>query len=152
MLIPGGFDSTGSPTIEIRVAGASGSKAYQAVIDTGFTGFVELPLFEMVELGLKTEGAANVMLGDGSIVTNHLATADVHLAGQVENGTILLAEDSSGVLIGMAFLRKFKKSLILTNSAIVLYDEHETLETIVELMKDLPQGQPDTNPTAGSDV
>jgi predicted aspartyl protease len=147
MLVLGGFDSTGSPIIAIRVQGSSGSKTYQAVVDTGFTGFVELPLFEMVELGLKTEGAANVMLGDGSVVTNYLSTAAVHLATQVESGTILLAESSSGVLIGMAFLREFKKSLILTNSAVVLYDEDETLETIVNLMKTLPQGQPNTSPT-----
>ncbi len=148
MLILGEFDSTGSPVISIRVTGALGSKAYQAVIDTGFTGFVELPFLEMVELGLKTEGAANVMLGDGTIVTNHLASADVHLATQVENGAILLAENSSGVLVGMDFLREFKKSLILTNSAVVLYDEHETLEAIVGLMKNLPQGQPNTSPTS----
>jgi predicted aspartyl protease len=149
MLIPGGFDSSGSPTITIRVVGPLGSKTYEAVIDTGFTGFVELPLVEVVELGLKTQGAANVMLGDGTVVTNSLATADVHLGDQSESGTILLADSSSGVLVGMAFLREFKKSLILTNGAVVLYDEHETIEGIVELMKDLPQGQPNTNPIIG---
>jgi len=146
MLIPGGFESSGSPIIAIRVAGPSGSKTYWAVIDTGFTGFVELPLIEMVDLGLKSQGATNVMLGDGSVITNLLSSADVHLGNQIENGTVLLADNSSGVLIGMAFLREFKKSLILTNSAVVLYDEHETLETIVDLMKRQPQGQPNTSP------
>jgi predicted aspartyl protease len=133
MLTQGGFDSSGSPIVEITVAGASTSKTYQAVIDTGFTGFVELPLFEMVELGLTTQGAANVMLGDGSIVTNLLSTADVHLGDQAQSGTILLADNSSGVLIGMAFLREFKKALILTNDVVLLHEEHETLELIAGL-------------------
>jgi hypothetical protein len=103
----------------------------------------------MVELGLAIQGAANVMLGDGSIITNLVSSADVILGAQVENGTILLDENSSDVLIGMAFLREFKKSLILTNSAVVLYDEHEALETIIHLMREAPQGQPNTNPTDG---
>ncbi|MBV9563278.1 MAG: hypothetical protein JOY90_22965 [Bradyrhizobium sp.] len=136
MLIPGGFDFSGSPVVTIQVAGHLASRTYQAVIDTGFTGFVELPLFEMIELGLRSEGAANVVLGDGSIITNLLSTADVHLGGRVESGTILLAESSSGVLVGMAFLRKFRKSLILTNRVVVLFDEEKTLDMILELAKD----------------
>jgi predicted aspartyl protease len=147
MLILGTFDSSGNAIISIRVTGASGSKNYDAIIDTGFSGFVALPFLEMVELGLTTQGAANVMLGDGSIITNHVSSADVTLGIQVENGTILLDENSSDVLVGMAFLREFKKSLILTNSTVVLYDEHETLETIIQLMREAPQGQPNTNQT-----
>jgi predicted aspartyl protease len=136
MLIPGGFDFSGSPVVTIQVTGDLASRTYQAVVDTGFTGFVELPLFEMVELGLKSQGAANVVLGDGSIMTNLLSTADVRLGSQVESGTILLAESSSGVLVGMAFLRKFRKSLILTNRVVVLYDERKTLDMILDLARD----------------
>jgi predicted aspartyl protease len=151
MLILGTFDSSGNAIINIRVTGASASKNYDAIVDTGFSGFVALPLFEMIELGLTTQGATNVMLGDGSIITNLVCSADVTLSTQVENGTILLDENSSDVLIGMAFLREFKKSLILTNSAIFLYDENETLDTIIQLMRGAPQGQPNTNPTASID-
>lgn len=148
MLIPGRFDSSGSPIITIEVAGATGSKAYDAVIDTGFTGFVALPWGEMIDLGLTAQGAANVTLGNGSVVSNHLSTGAVTLGAQIESGTILLDETSGDILVGMAFLRTFKKSLILTNDAVVLYDEHETLEAIVGLMKDQPQGQPDASSQA----
>jgi predicted aspartyl protease len=149
MLIPGRFDSTGSPIITIQVAGATGSKTYQAIIDTGFTGFVALPWGEMIELGLKTQGAADITLGDGSVVANHVSIGTVTLGTQAQSGLIILDENSADVLIGMGFLREFKKSLILTDSAVVLYDEHETLEAIVGLMRDLPQGQPDINPARG---
>jgi predicted aspartyl protease len=138
MLIQGGLDASGSPIVTIRVAGALGSKTYQAVIDTGFTGFVELPLLEMVELGLRTEGAANVMLGDGSVTTNYLSSASVYLGAQVESGTVLLAENSSGVLIGMAFLREFKVALIVTSTAVALFDRQESLDVVAKLMDIAP--------------
>jgi predicted aspartyl protease len=70
MLILGKFDDSGNATIDIRVAGDTGFKNYNAIMDTGFSGFVALPLVDMIELGLSTQGATNVMLGDGSIITN----------------------------------------------------------------------------------
>jgi predicted aspartyl protease len=150
MLILGRFDSTDSPTIAIEVAGATGSKSYDAVIDTGFTGFVALPWNEMIHLGLSTQGATDVTLGDGSITHNHLSTGAVTLGSQVEKGTILLDEKSTDILVGMDFLRKFKMALILTNVAVVLYDEHETLEAVAKFMGTAPQGQPNTTPSASS--
>lgn len=69
------------------------------------------------------------------------------LGTQIRPGTILLDETSTDVLIGMAFLREFKMALILTNSAVILYDEHETLDAIAQFMGTAPQGQPNTTPT-----
>jgi len=148
MLILGSFDEYGNATVGIEVAGASGSKAYRAIIDTGFSGFVALPLMEMIPLGLSTQGAANVMLGDGSIISSSVSTGAVTLGGQVESGTILLDDNSTDILVGMAFLREFKIALIVTNNTVVLYDEHETLEAVAKFMGAAPQGQPNTSPSA----
>jgi len=148
MLVLGTFDEYGNATVSIRVAGDSGSKNYPAIIDTGFSGFVALPLVEMIELGLSTQGAANVTLGDGSIISNLVSTGTVTLGTQVESGTILLDETSTDVLVGMAFLREFKMALILTNNAVVLYDEHETLDAVARFMGTSPPGQPNTTPSA----
>jgi len=49
----------------------------------------------------------------------------------------------------MAFLREFKMALILTNNAVVLYDEHETVEAVARFMGTAPPGQPNTAPSAG---
>jgi predicted aspartyl protease len=62
MLIPGSFDTDGSPIVKIKVAGDLGEKEYAAVIDTGCTGFVALPLAEMIPLGLTISGAVSVQL------------------------------------------------------------------------------------------
>lgn len=136
MLIAGAFDEAGSPTIRIRVGGDFGSRDYVATIDTGFTGFVALPLIEMVPLGLSTQpGAASVTLGDGTIIENLLAQGRVTLGGQLADGAILLDETSADVLIGMAFLRGFKVTLIVTDKIVVLYDAAESLEAVVQFMR-----------------
>ena len=147
MLLLGKFDNDGNATITIRVDGNSGFKDYAAIIDTGFSGFVALPMLDMVELGLKTEGAANVTLGDGSTTVNLISSGLVTLGSQAEIGTIILDEKSTDVLVGMALLREFKLALILTNNAIVLYDENETIDAITGFMGAAPQGQPNTAPT-----
>jgi predicted aspartyl protease len=150
MLILGTFDEYGNATIGISVAGSVGSKNYRAIIDTGFSGFVALPLVEMIDLGLSTQGAANVTLGNGSIISSLVSTGTVTLGAQMETGTILLDDVSTDILIGMAFLREFKIALIVTNTAIVLYDEHEALEAVLNFVATAPQGQPDTSPSGNS--
>ena len=151
MLVVGAFDSSGSPTVRIRVSGDFGSRDYVATIDTGFTGFVALPLVEMVPLGLATQpGAASVMLGDGTIVQNLIAQGSVTLSGRSAGGTILLDETSGDVLIGMAFIRAFKLALIITETTVILYDEDETLEAVSNFMQTAPVGLPNPSRSAST--
>jgi predicted aspartyl protease len=136
VLIAGAFDEAGSPTIKIRVGGDLGSRDYAATIDTGFTGFVALPLVEMIPLGLATQpGAASVMLGDGTIVENLVAQGSVILGSHSAVGAILLDETSADVLIGMAFLRAFAVTLIVTEKIVALCDAAERLEAVVEFIR-----------------
>jgi predicted aspartyl protease len=96
MLVVGAFDESGSPNVKIRASGSLGSRDYTATIDTGFSGFVALPLVEMVPLGLATKpSAASVMLGNGQIIYNLVAEGLITLSGQSESGSILLDETSS---------------------------------------------------------
>ena len=135
MLLIGDFDDKGSPTIKIRIRGTLGVRDYTAIIDTGFTGFVALPQVEMVRLGLATEhAAAAVMLGNGQIIYNLLASGQIIVGGQSETGPILLDETTNDILIGMQFLRTFKLGLILTHTAVVLHDKEQTLEAVAKFI------------------
>jgi clan AA aspartic protease len=145
-MFTGTFDGSNTPTLEIRVNGNGDSKDYRAAIDTGFTGFVSLPINEMVPLRLKTDGAARVTLADGSEVIDHLAPGSVTLGDQTQEGLICLDETSAEVLIGMAFLRTFKLALIITSTSITLYDEKETLQAVADFMEYVPLGEPDVSP------
>jgi predicted aspartyl protease len=146
MLIPGSFDTDNSPTVTIKVAGDLGEKEYTAVIDTGFTGFVALPLAEMIPLGLTTKDAASVRLGNGTVISNFVAEGIVSLSSQAEIGTIVLDENSNDILVGLDFLRKFKLGLVLTDSVVVLYDSQETMEAIAKFIASAPLGTPTQEP------
>lgn len=149
MLIVGAFDADGNATVQIRVRGDGGSKEYSAIIDTGFSGFVAMPQVEMIPLGLTTESAAaSVMLGNGDIIYNLVATAMVSIPGREESGSILLDETTNDLLVGMAFLRKFELALILTDSAVILHDRAETLEAVAQFMATAPTGSPNASPSA----
>jgi predicted aspartyl protease len=148
-MFAGTFDASNTPTLEIRVNGDDESKVYRAAIDTGFTGFVSLPINEMIPLRLKTDGAAKVTLADGSEVIDLLAPGSVTLGDQTEAGLICLNETSAEVLIGIEFLRTFKLALIVTSTRITLYDEKETLQPVADFMEYAPLGEP--NVSSGGD-
>lgn len=146
MLIPGSFDGDGSPIVKIKIAGDLGEKEYTAVIDTGCTGFITLPLNEIIPLGLTVNGAARVTLANGVTIINSVAEGIVTLGSQAEIGTIVLDHESNDILVGLDFLRKFKLGLILTESAVILYDGQETMEAIAEFMASAPAGFPTSEP------
>jgi predicted aspartyl protease len=138
-LILGAFDSFGSAFLKIRVAGAHAEREYAAVIDTGFNAFVAMPIAAMIELGLKSEAAARVTLGDGSTIDNLVARGSVTVGSRAQTCDILLDENSTDVLVGLSLLRAFKLALIITEKVVLLYDEHETPVTVADFMNTLPE-------------
>jgi predicted aspartyl protease len=147
MLILGSFDGSGSPIITIRIVGTGSPKDYTATIDTGFTGFVALNIFEMIPLGLMTRAAATVTLGNGTSVEDLLADGSVTLGGRTEIGSILLSDKSTDILVGLDFLRKFNLALVMTATVVVLYDQNETLTAILAATVETPAATPNTAPT-----
>src|SRR5437879_13865128 len=112
-LILGAFDRYGSAIVNT------------AVIDTGFNAFIAMPIAAMIDLGLKSEGAAKVTLGDGSTIDNFVARGAVTLGSQTKMCDILLDENSTEILIGLSLLRGFKLGLVITDTIVLLYDEQE---------------------------
>jgi predicted aspartyl protease len=144
-LILGAFNRSGSATLKIRVAGTTPAQEYDAVIDTGFNGFLAMPIMAMVDLGLRSEGAVTVTLGDGSKVDNLVARGSITIGSRTEICDILLDENSPEVLLGLSLLRAFSLALIITDTVVLLYDEKETLGTVAAFMNTLPQGLPNTS-------
>lgn len=67
-MITGTVNERREAIISIEVHGARGKRlVMDAVIDTGFDGFVILPPFSIAALGLRRLGSENAELGDGSI-------------------------------------------------------------------------------------
>jgi len=111
----GSLDSSRSPVVTIAVSAPSGpSKFFDAVIDAGFTGFVQLPEPRAQELGLIPRTASETQYPDGRIDTIPLAWAGVTLGAEVQEGFVHIRRGSDEAIVGVEFLRIFRKILVLS--------------------------------------
>ena len=102
-MITGVVTVAGTAVIPLTVQGTTGQvETLPAILDTGFNGFLTLPLPQIATLGFPYEGNIEVVLGDGREVKVDVFLGTVVWEGQVREGTILAAEGSP--LIGMALL------------------------------------------------
>jgi len=74
----------------------------EAVIDTGFNGYLTLPNNLINSLNLQQAGSRRVTLGDGNIVVLEMYFAKVLWHGQERE--ILALQADGGTLIGMSLL------------------------------------------------
>ncbi|MDE0077720.1 MAG: hypothetical protein OXO50_09385 [Caldilineaceae bacterium] len=69
-MIEGVVNAAYEPVVVLAVQGPSGQASeIEAIIDTGFTGFLTVPPALATELGLPLEGTSRATLADGSEVT-----------------------------------------------------------------------------------
>ena len=108
----GYFGDNGSPVIEIEVSGPiNPARKMTAVIDTGFSGFLLLPILEAFPVGLILSGTTSIELADGSQQSKLTCLGEIHFGGVRKVGLIIIEWESTDILVGMDFLRKFEKML-----------------------------------------
>ena len=113
----GHYDERGNACLKLHMHGVRHEPPgveFEAIIDTGFTGFIQLPLSEALSLSLPLEGTNSVTLADGSALVMLTALAQVTLLGRTEVGVILLSMSSNDILVGMDFLRRFERTLVVS--------------------------------------
>ena len=89
----------------------------EALIDTGFTGFLSLPLSMIESLGLPWIFSDSVTLGDGSEVVFQMYRATVIWDGQFK--VVDVAASESEPLLGMSLLYGFKLQVEAVERGIV---------------------------------
>jgi clan AA aspartic protease len=105
-MIAGIIRATGTPTVTIKVFGRSGDEInIEGILDTGFDGFLCLPIPLAVSLGLELIDVTRTELADGTIMEDELVFAGrAEWDGKVIEVEIMLTR-SRDVLIGTAFLK-----------------------------------------------
>ena len=124
----GHFDSLGNPSLKFHLCGVIHKEPgleFEGIIDTGFTGFIQLPLQHAFSLKLPLEGTASYTLADGNQTACLIALAKTTFAGKMVVGAVTLAPGSQDILVGMGFLRQFKFGMIMVKNVVVLIDEEE---------------------------
>jgi hypothetical protein len=113
----------------------------EAMIDTGFSGFLMLPAEVTRPLGLVSRGTSDFSLADGTVVTYRLAKASVtvippssdtsqdgtarrsdeHLESEAIEGRVVLGGEEA--LLGMDFIRSLERWLVVGKSVLLVDDE-----------------------------
>jgi predicted aspartyl protease len=110
----GFFNQNGHPIIPIEVYGFSKdfTQKFDAMLDTGFSGFLSLPLAYAFKVGLILASTASFTLANGETDHTLLCFGGIKLNGEEQPGLISISKGND-VLLGMEFLRKFNKKLHL---------------------------------------
>jgi predicted aspartyl protease len=114
---------------------------FDAILDTGFTGFISMPLLSALPLGLMLYGTVSIELADGSRATKLTAKGLAAAYGEERVGVVVLEPTSNDILLGMAFLRLFGRAIFVSKDMILLVDESRTPD------QDEPESHPSPEPT-----
>lgn len=105
----GSLDSSHSPLVTIAVSAPSGPSHFvDALVDTGFTGFVQLPEQQARALGLALRAVSEAQYADGRTATIPLAWAKVTLGPDTQEGFAHIQTGSDEVIVGVELLREEK--------------------------------------------
>ena len=86
----GSLDSSHSPVVTFAVSAPAGPPTFfDAVIDTGFTGFVQLPESRAQELGLTPRTTSETQYPDGRIDTIPLAGPESPWVPRFKRGSFI---------------------------------------------------------------
>ena len=124
----GSYDARGNACLAFHLCGVRHDPPgveHTGIIDTGFTGFLQLPLGVAFELALPLEGTTSVTLADASTTIKLTATARATVCEQSRSGSVILETASPEILIGMEFLRRFDIALFVTRDLVSIVSEED---------------------------
>lgn len=129
-----GLDDQNQVRVEIEVQGLYKRVPYGAIVDTGFTGGMVLPLFVAVDIGLEKVGASTVTLADGTVMTLPTFLTQIKLGNKTfDVATIVMGSD---ILIGIEALSNHR-ICISTGTGNVVVEEAATTEDYKRLTVNL---------------
>lgn len=114
---PGSVDAQGCPRTKISISSEGSpatTKEFDAIIDTGFTAFAQIPIEAAASIGLRAVGEISMTYADGTTLPVPVTWATVRLGSEAVEVFVLLEEDSQEVLVGVHFLRLFRRLLIFS--------------------------------------
>ena len=131
-VVKGWFDDLGSAVVGIRLKRPSGSttSSIPAIIDTGFSGFVQVSFLFAATNGILVPPIfpTPVLLANGQKVTVPCVIAGAVLGRKTRLGVVHVpAAVNTPTLVGMDFLRRCEKALVVSNRlGVGLTDEPRT--------------------------
>jgi len=107
------FNGNDQPIIEVEIKGFSGTaKKINALVDSGFNGYIQIPFVEALPLGLILAGVQANTLADGSTSSHLVCKGQVCIDGKCIDTTIDIGA-ANIVLLGTKLLKELNKIFIL---------------------------------------
>ncbi len=110
-MISGVFVQNNIPMIKVLVAWGQAIQTPFFILDTGFTGDLQVTPQIARDLGLQVTGVTNTRIANGQIITIPTANALASMEGAVSFIQVLISE--SMPLAGISFLTKFNYKAII---------------------------------------
>ncbi|MFI5201877.1 MAG: retroviral-like aspartic protease family protein [Candidatus Kapaibacterium sp.] len=103
----------GTPVLRILISGPeANSRSFEAIVDTGFNGFLSIPQSDADSLGLEPLTTERVFFADNSEHIRRTSLATVTVGSQSQTGMIYFEPASSEVLLGVEFFLKFDRMFL----------------------------------------
>lgn len=123
-MIAGVVNGAYEPVVLLTLQGPSGqAREIEAIIDTGFTGFLTVPPALEAELGLALEDTSRATLADGSEVTFDVYDVAVVWDGQTRY--VLADAADTTPLVGMRLLDRQNLNIDVKDGGRVVIQAHE---------------------------
>jgi hypothetical protein len=139
----GGLIRGGHPFVEIAVSsdGKTGTN-YHALIDTGYSGFVSLPIVAASLLGLKAHTTSHYTLANGkqSEPIPHGHGFACVVGDPYVKGLIAFSQNVAAV-VGVDFLTRCGHILMMSSTGVILLNEKEIEEALRKMAKDIQAHQ-----------
>lgn len=112
----GELKGSASPKIQVELYGVTGRQVppvfFDAVIDTGFTGGVSMPVSLALPLGLILFSTATFTLADGSKENAFLCFGTACI-GERQEPLVFSLSQGNDILLGTEFLMAFKAKFLM---------------------------------------
>ena len=116
-MMQGRVNQSCEATLSIVIKSNKTTQLVDAVVDTGFSGFLTLPSDLISTLGLSWQGRDAATLGDGTSCTFEVYMGSVIWDGQYKE--IYINESETVPLIGMRLLRGYELRIQATEGGVV---------------------------------
>ncbi len=112
----GNIDGRASPRIRVELYGVMGRPdtpvLFDAIVDTGFTGAISIPIAQALPLGLLLYSTAIFTLADNSQEHTFLCIGKARFDNE-ERTIVFSLTKGNDILVGTEFLRSFNSKLEL---------------------------------------
>ena len=105
-----------SPEVPVEVHGLTDTTKVVAIVDTGYTGFLSVPLAIGLKANLRLMSVGYYTLADGRKVKKLECIGKIRFGGKDLVGIISLSETSDECLLGMQFLEGINMDFMVSCS------------------------------------